>query len=139
MATKLKTCRFCTKTNFDHDHAAARSAWIKYGPRHSAHLACILKARGVALFADLPTHRLAGLPLFEIRDLKLETEFRAEIYRRVAALESEIGILENLADVSDPPAVTLQFMRLRGQVAALGIFPWVQSAAGLRVIEGGRS
>jgi hypothetical protein len=69
----LKTCRFCGMSNYEHKHPMAKSMFIKYGPRHHAHLACLRKA-----FTDdalqekllhVPLHVINSIPYFEARDL----------------------------------------------------------------------
>ena len=66
---ELRTCRFCGMSNYEHKHPAAKSVWIKYGLRHSAHLKCLIERKGEAAIRALPTHILEGLPVFELRDL----------------------------------------------------------------------
>lgn len=80
--TDLMTCRYCHMSNFEWHHPAAKSAFVKIGPRHSAHLYCLAKNRKGSFLKTLPTYRLEGLPFFEIQALGLEQELRDEIARR---------------------------------------------------------
>jgi hypothetical protein len=78
----LTTCRFCGMSNYEHNHPAAKSAWVRYGPRHSTHLKCAIEKLGASFFERLPLNRLEHLPFFEIKDLGMEQAFRAELERR---------------------------------------------------------
>jgi hypothetical protein len=82
MSCDIRTCRHCGASNYEHNHPADGSAWVKTGPRHSVHLKCALAKKGAAFFAQLPTHRLAQLPIFEIQDLGFGDAFRAELAKR---------------------------------------------------------
>ena len=83
MIPDLKHCRICKRSNFDRDLPQDRSFWIKYGVRHSAHLACLIKTRDAALiFQDLPTWKLESMYYMEIVDLGLLDVFLAELAKR---------------------------------------------------------
>lgn len=71
----IKTCRFCGFSNFDYTHTHAKSALVKYGPRHYAHLACMPRDRVLAL----PRHKLEQLPALELRALGLYDEVTAKL------------------------------------------------------------
>jgi hypothetical protein len=85
MTAQLKTCRFCGNTNYDYKHAAVKSAWIKYGTRHSAHLQCIAAARP-EFVRDLTTWQIEQLPFMEIQALGLEPIVRDELGKRADAV-----------------------------------------------------
>lgn len=78
----LKTCRFCSMSNFEHKHPAAKSAWVRYGPRHSAHLKCLIEKKGADALRTLPLPQLQNLPGLEIRELGMEPALRQELDRR---------------------------------------------------------
>lgn len=79
---KMKTCRFCKMSNYDYNHPAAKSAWVKYSVRHSAHLKCALEAKGPEFFSRLTASQLEALPYMEVRDLGMEVPFLEEIMGR---------------------------------------------------------
>ncbi len=82
MPPSLKTCRFCSMSNYEHNHPAAKSAWIRYSSRHSAHLKCLVEKGGEARFRALPTHILVELPFFQIRELGMEPALMDELHKR---------------------------------------------------------
>lgn len=43
----LKHCRYCHMSNYDYNHPAAKSAWVRVGPRHSVHLKCAVEKTGL--------------------------------------------------------------------------------------------
>lgn len=73
----LKTCRFCHMSNYDYDHPAANSAWVRISTRHNVHLKCAVEKQGFEFFDRLPLHKLDHLPFFEIKALGAEEIFRA--------------------------------------------------------------
>jgi hypothetical protein len=88
-------------SNYEHNHPAARSAWVKYGPRHSAHLQCAIEKQGDAFIRNLPDHRLEALPFFEIRALGMEHVMREEITKRPRLQGSNIDGMLRLAEDTD--------------------------------------
>jgi hypothetical protein len=78
----IQTCRFCGMSNYEHNHPAAKSEWVKYGPRHWAHLKCAIERKGASFLRGLPTHWLESLPLFELLDLGMEDVLRDELSKR---------------------------------------------------------
>lgn len=90
----LQTCRFCSQSNYDHNHPAAKSYLFRYGPRHSAHLKCALTKIGAPFFARLIDHLLINLPIFEIRDLGFEAPYMAELRSR--GLLTAAGVLNEV-------------------------------------------
>lgn len=91
----LKHCRHCHMSNYDYDHPAAKSAWVRVGPRHSVHLKCAVEKQGFKFFERLRLHQLEHLPFFEIQDLGAEEIFRATMKRKGA----QFAVLPTAGDV----------------------------------------
>lgn len=85
----LKTCRFCGMSNYEHNHPAERSAWIRYGTRANAHLKCAVDRKGEAFIRALPTHTLECLPIFEMRDLGMFQIMIDELLKRGALTDAQ--------------------------------------------------
>lgn len=75
----LKTCRFCHLSNYDHKHPNAKSAWVRTGTRHNAHLTCGVEKQGAAFIRKLMTHQIEALPFMELRDLDMVAMVREEL------------------------------------------------------------
>ena len=85
MRLDLKTCRFCGMSNYERNHPAAKSAFVKYGPRHSAHLKCAIERKGEVFIRELPTYCLESLPALELSDLGMIGVVRDELAKRGGA------------------------------------------------------
>jgi hypothetical protein len=94
----LKTCRFCGESNYEWNHPAANSAWVKYGTRANAHLQCALLKQGEAFLRKLITHQLELLPFLELQKLGMlevvrdELDQRGRVFKKgtIAAGEPEV-------------------------------------------------
>ena len=70
-------------SNYEHNHPAAKSQFVRYSARHNAHLKCGIEAKGATAFlAMLPTWVLQNLPYFEVMELGIEAQRRAELETR---------------------------------------------------------
>ena len=78
----LKTCRFCGMSNYEHRHPAAASAWVRYGTRANSHLQCAVAKKGEKFVRDLPTYKLAALPVLELKDLGMFGVLLDELRKR---------------------------------------------------------
>lgn len=70
----FRTCTLCREQDTD---------LIKYGVRHYAHAACLLKAKGAAAFDLLADHQLRAFPALVAHDHDL----LPELERRIGGLD----------------------------------------------------
>lgn len=74
-------CRFCAKTSGE--LAASCGFLMKYGPRHHAHLGCLLEAKGrvwlESFLMQTPLWMINQIPYFEAKKLGLLPMLRATL------------------------------------------------------------